>query len=118
MANGRTAKIILTAEARVLRDLRIKHGLSMKAAGAAMGYSDSYISQIENGRENPPKSLRLLKFLKVYGDISEKYFRELVRELEKERTDADVIDELLPKLKPEQLKVVRVLCESLAAGKI
>jgi transcriptional regulator with XRE-family HTH domain len=118
MGNGRTAKIILTAEAKVLRQLRLKHGLSMKAAGAQMGYSDSYISQIENGRENPPKAQRLLRFLKVYGDISEKYFRELVRDLEKEVSDVEVIEELLPKLKPPQLKAVRVLCESLAAAKL
>ena len=118
MGSGRTAKVIITAEAKVLRQLRLKHGLSMKKAGELMGYSDSYLSQIENGRENPPKNVRLLKFLKVYGNISEKYFRELVREVEKETTDQDVIEELLPKLKPEQLKAVRVLCESLAAARL
>lgn len=118
MGTGRTAKIIITAEAKVLRQLRIKQGFSMKQAGALMNYSDSYISQIENGRENPPKAKRLLKFLDVYGKISEKYFRELVRELEKEVSDIDVIEELLPKFKPAQLKVVRVLCESLAAAKL
>lgn len=118
MGTGRTAKVIISPEARVLRQLRIKHGFSMKKAGELMGYSDSYLSQIENGRENPPKTVRLLKFLKVYGDISEKYFGELVREVEKETTDQDVIEDLLPKLKPEQLKVVRVLCESLAAARL
>jgi transcriptional regulator with XRE-family HTH domain len=118
MGTGRTAKVIITAEAKVLRQLRVKHGLSMKQAGALMDYSDSYISQIENGRENPPKAERLLKFLNAYGKISEKYFRELVREIEKDLSDVDVIEELLPKLKPAQLRAVRVLCESLAAAKL
>ncbi len=112
---GRTHKVVLTAEAQVLRKLRLKHGYSMKKAGELLGYSDSYISQIENGRENVPKGERLLRFLKVYGDITEKYYKQLCKDFCAEETDDQVIIALLPKLKPEQQKAVRVLCESLAS---
>ena len=38
---GRSARIVVTNEARTLRELRVMHGLSMKKAGALIGISDS-----------------------------------------------------------------------------
>jgi HTH-type transcriptional regulator, competence development regulator len=95
---SRSQKIIISTEGKVLRELRLKQSLSMRAAGAAMGYSDSYISQIENGRADPPKGEALLKFLRLYGEISPKYFGELARNWTAKKTDADYVIELLPRL--------------------
>lgn len=113
---GRTQKVIMTIEGRVLRELRLKDRLSMREAGEQLGFSDSYISQIENGRADPPKGEALLKFLKLYGDISPKYFGELCRNWREEMTDADHIRELLPKLKKDQLQLLRVMAEQMAKG--
>lgn len=63
----------------------------MKEAGKALGVSDSYISQIENGRANCPTGDRLKQFLELYGKIGVKYFNELCRDWEKESTDEDFI---------------------------
>lgn len=53
----RTNKVIVSPEGRVLKSLRQKHGLSMREAGEKLKVSDSYISQIENGRADCPKGL-------------------------------------------------------------
>ncbi|MBK7844109.1 MAG: helix-turn-helix domain-containing protein [Bdellovibrionales bacterium] len=115
---GRTDKVILSVEARVLKRLREKNGLSMRRAGQLLGWSDSYISQIENGRERIPKGERLLRFLSVYGGITEKYFKQLCKDYEEDQTDEMVIQDLLPKLKPEQIKVIRTLCASFAGKEL
>jgi transcriptional regulator with XRE-family HTH domain len=80
----RTNQVIVSPEGRVLKSLREKHGLSMKQAGKVLGVSDSYISQIENGRADCPKGERLKPFLDLYGKIGAKYFYELCRNWEKE----------------------------------
>ncbi len=107
----RTNKIILSPEASILRELRTKAKLSMRAAGALMGYSDSYISQIENGRENPPKGRALKAFLKIYGGYSEKAFKERCRRWTAKSTDQEVITELLPKLNKTQMQMIRTMIE-------
>jgi len=76
---GRSGRVIMTKEARALRELRIQSGLSMRKAGALIGCTDSYISHIENGRSDVPKGNRLDKFLAAYGGIKQKSFYERVR---------------------------------------
>ena len=111
MSQRRSTKVIMSNEARVLRDLRLKMSMTMKAAGKVIGCSDSFISHVETGRVAVPSGERMLAFLKAYGDISGKYFRELVREYEGKEDDLDVIVELLPKLKGPQRTAVRTLVE-------
>lgn len=113
MGSNRTRKVIHNNDAAVLRELRLKHGLSMRQAGKRLGYSSSYISQIENGRENPPRGEKLRKFLDLYGEISEKYFRELCRDWESQETDTDVVKRLIEKLPDEKIKFVRSMVEQL-----
>ena len=115
---GRTSKIILSPGAQVLKQLRIKQGLSMRAAGKKLGYSDSYISQIENGRENIPESERLAKFLKLYCDITEKYFKQLCKDWTDEQTDLDHLIELVRKLPDGKVKTLLALAEKMAQGEI
>lgn len=115
---GRSAKVILSAEAKVLKRLRMRHGLSMRKAGERLGYSDSYISQIENGREDIPRGERLMKFLNLYGGITEKYFRQLAKEWTEEADDVDRLVDLAKKLPAPKLKTLLVLAEQMAAGMI
>ena len=81
----------------------------MRAAGEKLGLSDSYISQIENGRANPPKGDFLDRLLTLYGGITQKYFYDLARNWEKETTDKDFIEESLNKLSDDNLKLIRSL---------
>ena len=110
--------MILTPEAMVLRQLRERHGLSMRAAGAKLGCSDSYVSQIENGRENVPTGERLMKFLKLYGDMTEKYFKQLCKEWKDEATDKDQLAALIDKLPEEKVRTLLSLAQQMAVGKI
>lgn len=96
-----------------MRDLRLKRGLSMRAAGQLMGYSNSYISQVENGRVDPPKAENLSKFLNAC-EIRANYFSKLVSDWRNEVHDADIIRELLPKLNDQQIKMLRVMAEQFA----
>ena len=111
MKKQRSARVVMTDEARVMRDLRLKQSLSMKAAGRLVGVSDSYISHIENGRVAVPTGHSLLKFLNLYGQTTPKYFGELVREKRQEVTDLDVISNLLERLKPNQVEAARAYIE-------
>lgn len=112
---SQTATVKVGAEGAVLRNLRMKKGLSMAQAGKLIGehslkqkpFSTTYISQIENFRIRPPIGNYLKPFLKVYGDISEKYFRELCREWENSFTDEDLIVLALPKLSDEDRNYLR-----------
>ena len=113
----RSARVVLTPEAKVLRNLRIKRGLSMPKVASALDCSTSLIAHIETGRLNPPKGDGLHRFLKLYGDIKPKYFQELCKNWRDEKTDADVIQELLNHLSPEHLKIVRGMVEQMAQKK-
>lgn len=79
MPDKRSARIIMTNEARVLREMRIAKGLSMRKAGQEIGVSDSYIAHVETGRMAPPRSIKLIRFLDAYGGIKVKSFYDRVR---------------------------------------
>lgn len=113
----RTSQVIVSPEGRVLKSLREKHGLSMKQAGDAIGVSNSYISQIENGRADCPKGERLKPFLDLYGKIGAKYFYELCRNWEKESTDEDFIKDNVGKLSKENQKLIKAMMETMLANK-
>ena len=63
MRKPRTQNITITPEALVLRQMRIAHGLTIRQAGMLVDRSDSFISQIENGRMNVPIGERLERLL-------------------------------------------------------
>lgn len=117
LMSKRTEKVIISPEGRILKKLREKHGLSMKEAGKALGVSDSYISQIENGRANCPTGDRLKQFLELYGKIGVKYFNELCRDWEKESTDEDFIRDNASKLSKDNQKLLKAMMETMLARK-
>ena len=110
----RTKKVILTNEARILRQMRIAKGLSMRAAGAAVGRSDSYISQIENGRMSIPGKSMLEKILEAYGGgIKVRSFYERARLLKNQRTTKEHLIEIVEKLNDQQADTVLAVAKSL-----
>lgn len=112
----RTSQVIISPEGRILKKLREKNGLSMRAVASKLGLSDSYISQIENGRANCPKGESLDKLLKIYGGIGQKYFFELCRDWEKESTDEDFIRDNLSKLSKDNLMLIKAMMTTMLAS--
>lgn len=110
---GRSGRVIMTNEARVLRQMRIQAGLSMRQAGRLLGCTDSYISHIENGRSDVPKGERLDKFLAAYGGIKQKSFYERVRRFTEEIDPRDELIELIQSLSPEKIKLATQLIRSI-----
>lgn len=110
--------MVITPEGRVLRHLRMKHDLSQRAVAEQLGYSNGFIAQIENGRINPPRGDKLLRFLKLYGDITAKYFQEMCKNWQDEKTDADIIREYLDHLSPENLKLLRMMVEQMGQKRV
>lgn len=79
--------------------------------------SDSYVSQIENGRANPPKDEMLDKFLALYGGVKKKYFQEMCREWEQVSTDADFIRDNIEKLSVDNQKLIKAMIETMLSKK-
>lgn len=110
---GRTKYVIMSSEAKVLKSLRERAGLSMRQAGEKMGVSGSLVSQIENGRENIPEGSRLKRFLDAYG-VGLSTFKKQVRGFSEEESDMDAIQSLLCKVADEDLKTLRTMVEHFA----
>jgi transcriptional regulator with XRE-family HTH domain len=108
----RSNKIELSREGQVLKGLREEHKLTMKQVAAKTGLSDTMISFLENGRVALPKSNDTLeKLLKVYGDISKKYFFEKVRNYNEDDNDLHYLRKVLPRLSKSDLKIVRQIVD-------
>jgi len=89
----------------------------MKQAGKALDVSDSYISQIENGRADCPKGDRLKPYLDLYGKIGAKYFYELCRNWEKESTDEEFIRDNVGKLSKDNQRLLKAMMKTMLAKK-
>jgi transcriptional regulator with XRE-family HTH domain len=116
-ASKRTARIIMTDEARVLRELRIERGLSMRGLGASMGKSDSYISQVENGRMDVPSDEALEKYLAALGGIIGRSFSERVRRyrVDRARTHRDELLDVAKRASEVQVKQILLLAKTILA---
>lgn len=106
----------MTNEARVLKRLRERAEISMREAGELMGYSASFVSQVENGRANAPTGESLKKFLKVYR-VEQRGFTRMVTEFKDEVSDLEVVTSLLPRLSSGSIKTLRILAEQLLRSK-
>jgi len=113
----RTNRVIMTDEARVLRELRQERSHSMRSLGAAMGKSDSYVSQIENGRMDPPKEEALELYLSAVGGINSKSFYERVRRYRTDRshTDRDELLEVAKRATEIQVRQILLLAKTILA---
>ena len=113
--SSRTQKVTITNEARVLKEMRLSVGLSMRAAGCQIGRSDTYISQIENGRMDVPKGERLEKLLGAYGGIKIRSFHERVRLYNEKASPKTELRQLIEKLQDRHLSTVATVVQSLLA---
>jgi transcriptional regulator with XRE-family HTH domain len=109
----RTSRIIHTDAAKVLRDLRIQSGLSMRKAAVALGFSDSYISHIENGRVDVPTGENLDKFLILYGGLKQKSFYERVRRYSETADPRQGLLDLVARLHDDKLMIAKQILLSL-----
>jgi len=113
----RTSKVLPTKEGRLLRKLRKDKKLSMRSLARAVGVTDSYIAQMETGRANEPKGETLYRMLMALG-TNEKAFKERLRNFKEDRTDAEVIADLLKRMNESDIKMFRQMMEAkLAVGK-
>jgi transcriptional regulator with XRE-family HTH domain len=116
-ASKRTARVIMTDAARVLRELRMERQLSMRGLGASMGKSDSYVSQVENGRMDPPTDEALERYLAAIGGINSKSFYERVRRfrLDRTHTERDELLEVAKRATEVQVKQILLLARTILA---
>lgn len=104
--NRRSDHKIITKEGRVLKFLRESRKLSMRSAGRIIGTSDAFINHSENGRLDLTPGL-IMKLLNAYG-YEWNYFQKLVKgEIDLPESDLEDCIQILKRLKPEKLKVVR-----------
>ncbi len=109
----RTSRKIHNDAAKVLRGLRIQSGLSMRKAGNLLGYSDSYISHIENGRVDVPTAEKLDRFLLIYGDIKQKSFYERVRRYAENVDPRQELLDLVASISDEKIKVATQILKNI-----
>ncbi|MBK8202604.1 MAG: transcriptional regulator [Bdellovibrionales bacterium] len=103
----------MTNEARVLKDLRVQHGLSMRKAGELIGLSDSYIAHIETGRMDAPKGAKLDRLLAIYGGIKQKSYYERVRDYRGKVTERDELMELATRANEAQISTILAIAKGI-----
>ena len=111
---GRSAKKVYSPESQVLKRLRADKKLSMREVADIAGCSDTFISFLENGRAEIPKTEVFDKILKVY-EISRKAFDERVRRYEHEEGDEEFIVKAFTLLKPDQKQLIKTLIKQYLA---
>lgn len=109
----RSSRIVMTNEARVLHELRLHHGLSMRRAGELIGLSDSYIAHVETGRIDPPRGLKLERLLAIYGGIKQKTFYERVRNYSERITPKHELKELVERMSDSKIEILLGIAKSL-----
>lgn len=113
MEKKRSSRIIMTNEARVLKEMRQQKGLSMRRAGALIGKSDTYIAHIETGRMDVPKGEKLQTLLELYSPIKIKSFHERVRLFQEKVTKKDELLEIINKIDDQKVGIILGLAISL-----
>lgn len=103
----------MSNEARVLKEMRLAKGYSMRKAGELIGLSDSYIAHIETGRMDPPRGDKLDRILSIYGPIKQKSFYEKVRNYRHKMTKLDELNELISRANPTQVEALLSIAKGL-----
>jgi transcriptional regulator with XRE-family HTH domain len=117
MSLERSQKLLVTVEARALKQIREAKGLSMKQAALAIGMSKPYIAHIEGGRMAVPKEEKLLKLLRAYGIFTHKSFYDRVRNFKERVTPRDERQDLASRLPDEKIQLLLGLAKALAEGR-
>ncbi len=118
MTVERSQKLLITTEARVLKQLREAKGMTMQQAADVIGKSKPYIAHIEGGRLDVPKGDKLMKVLAAYGVSSYKAFYDRVRNFNERVTPRDELLDLAARLPNEKVTVLLGLAKALAEGRV
>ena len=115
--NKRTARVIMCDQARVLKELREERGLSMRKLGNLMGKSDSYISQVENGRMDIPIGDGLEHYLAALGGMTAKSFYDRARrfKVDRQHTERDKLLEVAKRATETQVRQILLLAKTILA---
>lgn len=117
MTLERSQKLVITIEARVLKQLREARGMTMQQAATAIGKSKPYIAHIEGGRLDVPKGDRLTAILNAYGIATFKSFYDRVRNFRERTTPRDDLIALAGRLPDEKVQLLLGLAKALAEGR-
>ena len=94
--------VILTTEAKVLANLRLKKGLSQRKLGERLKKSGSWVAQIESGRADIPEGEMLNEYLEAIGPMTVKSYSEYARNYRNQATKKDRLKEAIGRLSEEQ----------------
>lgn len=78
-------KLIMTPEAKALREMRLEKGFSMREVCLELGKSEGFLRHIETGRRDFPRKLTVETVLQVYG-ATYKMFRHKVTAVKNEES--------------------------------
>lgn len=117
MATERSQRLVITTEARVLKQLRQAKGMTMLQAAKAIGKSKPYIAHIEGGRMDVPKGDKLKTILAAYGITTHKSFYDRIRNFKERVTPREELQDLATRLPDEKIQVLLGLAKALAEGR-
>ena len=115
METKRSARLIMTNEARVLREMRMECSLSMRKAAGLLGLSDSYIAHLETGRLDVPKGEKLERLLSIYGGIKPKSFYERARNFRLKHGPREELVELVQRMDDQKITTLLTVAKGLAS---
>ena len=113
----RCKKVIMTNEARVLKELRVNAGLSVRQVAKKLNRSHGIVVQIETGRLDVPKGERLMQLLAIYGVDNYKGFYDRVRNFTEKRSPKEELCELVELMSADRIDLVLKITKRIAAGK-
>ena len=117
--NRRCSRIIMTNEARALKQIREERkdklgskNFSLRAVAGKVGRTDAWLAHIENGRADVPKDERLDALLKIYG-LKRKSFYERVRTYKQKITPKIELQYLAEKISDTQATLILTFSKTL-----
>ena len=107
----RSDRIVMTPAARLLKQLRVERGRSMRKAAEILGLSDSYIAHIETGRLDFPRGEKLNRLLHAYG-VKSTAFYERLKTFSASDPRAD-LTEILDRMRDREIETVLAVARGL-----
>lgn len=111
----RSDKVRITIEARVLKQIRVDNGLSMRKAAELIGVSDTYINHIGNGRMDFPKGQRLERVLMGYN-VRLNTFYERVKTYKQKSDSKEDLVVLIERMKDQEIEILLAISKTLLRG--
>jgi len=108
-------KVIITPEAKALREMRLDKELSIREVCKLLGKSEGFLRHIETGRRDFPRKIVLETILKVY-EATYKMFRHkvtAVMEAESKLGPKEELKELIDRLPEDKVNVVLAMVRGL-----